>query len=389
MSLYLHEGSYHSWFDTQSSTTNRIIEATDTVPSEKLPFWVWLHELRGISLQRKKRLLTAYGDPQVIFDLSEEELFGKDAKINTLDKHNIRQKCKNQRVKQLARAHTLLDIGSSFDIEILTCVDYRYRQTMREDSQSPILFYYRGTMVSPIRPLVYLAVETMVNPVMKNSIGSVCRYYGEIGYCIAFALTFGSGPNTLLEILRNSTSVFAIASGGLDCCYPIEQWPLFERILDQGVILSKHALGVVPTTKRGVLRNRLLSLWADEIVIDEETNNSLQCARHYDKPIYTLHPLQRLSNEKEPTQVGETPLQLYRMDGSPKVKNNCPYHPFIGREEEHLITVVYDMLRFSPLATREIADALAIGDSKALLLLNYLENSGYIQQISNSRWSCR
>ena len=59
----------------------------------------------------------------------------------------------------------------------------------------------------------------------------------------------------------------AIAGNGLDMCYPSEHKKLMDCIIEKGLLLSEYPPGIRPSRYTFPRRNRLISAWAERIVV--------------------------------------------------------------------------------------------------------------------------
>ncbi|MCD8379233.1 MAG: DNA-protecting protein DprA, partial [Lachnospiraceae bacterium] len=67
---------------------------------------------------------------------------------------------------------------------------------------------------------------------------------------------------------------FAVLGSGADICYPPEERPLYERLVQEGGIISEYPLGMQPLNKNFPPRNRLISGLADLVLVIEAREKS-------------------------------------------------------------------------------------------------------------------
>lgn len=85
----------------------------------------------------------------------------------------------------------------------------------------------------------------------------------------------------------------AIVGNGLDICYPSEHQLLMEKIRKKGALLSEYPPGTKPMKYNFPRRNRLISAWADEVIIIAPGKGSgslitADYAKKYDRKIEIL-----------------------------------------------------------------------------------------------------
>lgn len=357
----------------------------------ELRYWVWFHELRGIPVYRKRILLATYGDPKVIFHLPAKEL-----QLPT--EHHITDSriIAAQRIKQLARAHRMVSILATMGIGIVTCHDVRYRWETGNGLYSPILYYYRGTVPDPIRPMVQVVYDPMGNNGNFEDLARVCSHYRDKGYIVGIGLSLEQGPNMLCAVLDHADTVFGLCHGGLDRSYPLDHWEWFDRVSHQGVMLSPYPLGVLPTRYRAILSDRMLSSWCNEIVLvgqvrDQVVESTLHHGFALHRPVYRYRGNIGEASWESVWYASEDTPHLLRMHPSqhepldPTAICSAP----IGSEDAVTSLLIFDLLHHAPLATSEIADALGIRDSVALTVLIDMELCGSLVSDAKGMWRRR
>lgn len=76
----------------------------------------------------------------------------------------------------------------------------------------------------------------------------------------------------------------------MDICYPSEHQLLMEKIREKGALLSEYPPGTKPMRYNFPRRNRLISAWADKVIIIAPGKGSgslitADYAKKYDKKI--------------------------------------------------------------------------------------------------------
>lgn len=338
-----------------------------------LKYWLWLQDLKSLTLQKKRELLETYGSPEKIFHLTPEQL-GLDCTMQT---KGLGTSFDSLRLKQLARADWMAGECLAQDVKILNCDDYRYRSMVRGYPLAPLLFFYRGKLGEPIRPVVNLVADTVDQSMAIGQVPKVCSYYSRRGFVIATGLSFGCGTRLIERILDSSDTVIAFCCGGLDRCYPLENYTVLERIVEKGALLSAQGLGVAPSAHRSLQRDRLLGNWCDETVVlgsphSIGTRSSLRYAFEVGRGVYKAEDLGRMDPYSS---VAEIPLSI----------GSAP----IGSDAAALGSFLYELLQHAALSTADVAESLHVEQQRALGLLMDMELCGSIEVSSEGRWQVR
>ncbi len=97
---------------------------------------------------------------------------------------------------------------------------------------------------------------------------------GEAGYATVSGGAFGVDAAAHRGGLSSRTPTIAVLAGGLDEAYPPAHRSLFERIAEQGVLVSELPPGQHPTRMRFLGRNRLIAALSQGTVLVEAAMRS-------------------------------------------------------------------------------------------------------------------
>lgn len=99
--------------------------------------------------------------------------------------------------------------------------------------------------------------------------GDLAAELGEAGYATISGGAFGIDAAAHRGCLASRTATVVVMAGGLDEAYPPAHRPLFERIAEQGVLVSELPPGQHPTRVRFLGRNRLIAALSQGTVLVE------------------------------------------------------------------------------------------------------------------------
>ena len=99
--------------------------------------------------------------------------------------------------------------------------------------------------------------------------GDLAAELGEAGYATVSGGAFGIDAAAHRGCLASRTPTVVVLAGGLDEAYPPAHRPLFERIAEQGVLVSELPPGQHPTRVRFLGRNRLIAALSQGAVLVE------------------------------------------------------------------------------------------------------------------------
>lgn len=92
---------------------------------------------------------------------------------------------------------------------------------------------------------------------------------GEGGWAVVSGGAFGIDAAAHRGCLSSRTPTVVVLAGGLDTAYPPAHAPLFQRVAEQGVLVSELAPGQHPTRLRFLGRNRLIAALSQGTILVE------------------------------------------------------------------------------------------------------------------------
>ena len=95
---------------------------------------------------------------------------------------------------------------------------------------------------------------------------------GAAGLVVVSGMARGIDTAAHEGALKSGTC--AVVAGGIDIIYPPENAPLYERIKDEGVIVSEMPLGQPPQARHFPRRNRIISALARGVIVVEAAEGS-------------------------------------------------------------------------------------------------------------------
>lgn len=235
---------------------------------EDKKYWVWLSRIEGLGSVRKKKLLEMFIEPEVIWELSFEDIikidgFGKKIASEMLDD------------KYRQNLDEYMGYMEKYDVHIVTIYDKEYPNKLRNIYDPPVTLFAKGN----------------VDILNDDSIAIVgCRNCSEYGAKVAQKIAYELGKNNISVVsgmakgidsyahigcLNAKGKTIAVLGGGLDRIYPKENIKLYNDIIELGgVILSEYVIGTKPDKINFPARNRIISGLSDGVVIVEAKQKS-------------------------------------------------------------------------------------------------------------------
>ncbi len=238
----------------------------------------------GVGNQHARKLLTAFGLPQAIFDQPTMALkhVVSSAMARALQVIPDEFDSQLQTTWDWLQAGTIDAITGQNNRIFLTLADARYPASLLNIEDPPLVLYLHGhvDLISRLDPQVGDAHRKAPYKHAKNGIAMVgsrnptpqglatahafAKAFTEAGLVVVSGLALGidgAAHEGAMEGQQNSNEgcTIAVIGTGLDRVYPSKHLALAHRIVQQGLMVSEFPLGTPPLPANFPKRNRIIS----------------------------------------------------------------------------------------------------------------------------------
>ncbi|MBI4460383.1 MAG: DNA-processing protein DprA, partial [Acidobacteria bacterium] len=231
--------------------TNQPSAATRANDPEEELHWLALRLVPGLGNRRAKLLVDTLGSATNVFRASPSEL-----EALGLPSHVIRSLATGTVFEAAAQeAEQARQLG----VRLLTIREADYPPLLREIFDPPLVLYIRGEI-----GLLHAHAVAVVGTRRPTPYGRAMaeRLAGDLasrGLAIVSGLARGVDAAAHRAALEAGGKTIAVLGTGADVIYPTENKKLFERILEQGSVVSEFPLGSFPAPQNFPIRNRIIS----------------------------------------------------------------------------------------------------------------------------------
>lgn len=214
-------------------------------------YWIWYSNISGISQTVKLKLLENVESPKEIFKTA-----GKCLAANNVSKSIISRISAFASVEMIERYIPVLEKYE--DMGITTYFDYDYPQLLCQIKNPPLVLYYRGEISVLQNRCIAVVGTRSATEKGKYHARSFAREIAAQGYTVVGGLS--AGIETAAHIGAMSTgATCAVLASGIDVVYPSENKELYNKICENGVVISEHMPGARTGKYAIPLRNRIIS----------------------------------------------------------------------------------------------------------------------------------
>ena len=228
--------------------------------SHELKAWLRLALTPGVGNTTARKLLTAFGSAQAIFEQSS-------ATLQKLGSDKLARTLRTEPPLLAAQLQTTLDwLQAGDDRRIAVLGDAAYPAELLNIEDPPLMLYMLGTLAVHAEAATKtiansLAIVGSRNPTPQGESNArqFAKAFGSAGICVVSGLALGIDGAAHDGAMLGGGDTIAVVGTGLDRVYPKKHLDLAHRIARQGMLISEFALGTPPLTANFPRRNRIIS----------------------------------------------------------------------------------------------------------------------------------
>jgi len=163
----------------------------------------------------------------------------------------------------------------------VACCSAEYPPQLGLIAGAPAVLYLFGDAKLLAQPQLAMVGSRRPTPAGRQTARDFAAFFVNAGLIVTSGLALGIDGESHEGALRAQGMTIAVCGNGLDHVYPPQHRPLWERIREQGAIVSEFPPGVGPRPRHFPQRNRIISgLSLGTLVIEAaENSGSLITAR--------------------------------------------------------------------------------------------------------------
>lgn len=233
---------------------------------EQKRYAYWLCNLPGIGDRGIKRLLESCGGtPKQVYHASEKQW---EQVLSARQLEQMKQLTMEWKPEEAYQK--MMGQGISFLLQ----EDKEYPERLRNIPDPPYGIFYKGRIPEEGRLSVAIIGARDCSQYGSYVATELGKYLGGKGVQIISGMARGiDGISQEAAIMAGGIS-FGVLGCGVDICYPAQNRRLYDRLLEEGGILSTHPPGTQPRPQHFPPRNRIVSGLADVVVVIEARQKS-------------------------------------------------------------------------------------------------------------------
>ena len=159
-------------------------------------------------------------------------------------------------------------------ISFVSALEEGFPDKLREIPDPPFGIYYKGKMPGEKEPAAAIIGARLASGYGREQARRFGRQIGACGIAVISGMARGIDGIAQKAALDAGGKSYAVLGCGVDICYPEENRELYERLQQQGGVLSEYPPGMQPIAKLFPPRNRIISGLSDLVLVIEARKRS-------------------------------------------------------------------------------------------------------------------
>lgn len=257
---------------------------------EERPYWLAWSQVPGIGPVVLKRLQQRFGTLSAAWSADATSLgtvTGIGAQtLRTIQKH-----------RQAGHPTELLNQHLHQNPHFWCMADQGYPRMLTEIADSPPLLYYRGQVQRSENqgntPMVGIVGTRDPSEYAKRWTRKIAYALAKRGITVVSGMAEGIDTQAHLGCLEGGGRTIAVLGTGVDMIYPPRNQGLYQKIEQQGLLLSEYPAGTQPNRAHFPRRNRIVAGLCRALLVMEAPTKSgalitAYQANEYNRDIYVL-----------------------------------------------------------------------------------------------------
>ena len=251
-----------------------------------LPYFCMLSMVQNIGNVTYDKLCEHFDSPKEIFETEEPQLNS----LGILSKGQMDALIKTKMSINPERYYAEL---TKQGIGFVSVEDDAYPARLLDIPSRPIGLFYYGALPDENIPTAGVIGARECSFYGEEAAGLIGGSLGDNGIQVISGMARGIDSLSQLAALDAGGRSFAVLGGGVDICYPRESRRLYDRLKEQGGIISEYAPGIAPLRTFFIRRNRIISGLSDVLCVVEAKKKSgtlttVDCALEQGRDVFCV-----------------------------------------------------------------------------------------------------
>ncbi len=230
-------------------------------------YWEWFCSIPGIYRRHREILLRCFGDPKGVWQAEAGEW--KHLKEHGCDWVG----CVETHQKESDPQETVYK-NRQLGIQFTSCEQSDYPKLLRSIRDFPYGIFYKGRLPAEEKKQIAVVGARVCTHYGKHLAEQLAGQIAQAGGEVVSGAAYGIDGTAQWAALSAGGASFAVVGGGVDCRYPRANDRLYDRLEEEGGVLSEFPPGTKPLRYHFPLRNRIISGLSEIVTVIEAKHGS-------------------------------------------------------------------------------------------------------------------
>ena len=237
------------------------------------PYALWLTSIEGVGDKTIRALMSRVSGAEEVYHMTEEEIrlcLGETMRKQT---DIVKKAAQIERAKRVRPEEQLAELAGR-GIGFVSVEDSFFPQRLRGIPDCPYGIYYIGNLPPEDRPSVAVIGARNCSGYGREQARIFAEKLAFRGISIVSGMARGVDGIAGRAAVTAGGNSYAVLGCGVDVIYPPENTELYHMLREKGGLISESRPGAEPRTPLFPRRNRLISGFADAVLVIEARRRS-------------------------------------------------------------------------------------------------------------------
>ncbi len=247
--------------------------------------WMALSKIDGLGAAGARLLVERFGDTMGVFEAEKEEIL----EIDFLKPEVVEELAEITGIDPISEYMRLRDAG----IDYYSMEHPLYPKRLRLIDSPPIGLFVKGKLPAEGRKAAAIVGSRTCSSYGRTACDLFCKEFAREKIDVISGMAIGIDACAHQSALAGGGKTYAVLGCGVDVCYPMANYTLYEQIIETGGVISEFYPGTKPIAMRFPMRNRIIAGLSDAVLAVEARRKSgtlitVGCALNQGKEVYSI-----------------------------------------------------------------------------------------------------
>lgn len=234
-----------------------------------MKYKLWLATIPTLGNRKKIRIKEELSSLQQLFEMKEKEILELSFKISLTKKNQEAIKNAQGNGLKTDELERLLESLEKKKVKFVFYGEENYPKRLSNIPDPPYCIYYIGELPLDTQPTIAMIGARNCSEYGRYMAKEFAKALNSANIQVVSGMARGIDSISQKAIIEGGGKTFAVLGCGVDICYPNEARELYQRIAEQGGIISEYPIGTAPRAQLFPPRNRIISGLSEGVLVIE------------------------------------------------------------------------------------------------------------------------